>query len=113
MTSFRRRLALQHLESILEAADGVMVARGDLGVEMPPEKVPAIQKHVIRRAGESLATPSRTTATNWGRSCFLLSFGGVRVPVDTFLAGITISMTVLATEGNVVAAAGNIGNRSV
>src|SRR5487761_766414 len=44
--------AIEHLESILETADGVMVARGDLGVEMPPEKVPAIQKHVIRRAGE-------------------------------------------------------------
>jgi pyruvate kinase len=44
--------AIEHLESILEAADGVMVARGDLGVEMPPEKVPAIQKHVIRRANE-------------------------------------------------------------
>jgi pyruvate kinase len=44
--------AIQHLESILEAADGVMVARGDLGVEMPPEKVPAIQKHVIRRASD-------------------------------------------------------------
>ncbi len=44
--------AIEHLESILEVADGVMVARGDLGVEMPPEKVPAIQKHVIRRAAE-------------------------------------------------------------
>ncbi|HEX4019792.1 MAG TPA: pyruvate kinase [Acidobacteriaceae bacterium] len=44
--------AIEHLEAILEVADGVMVARGDLGVEMPPEKVPAIQKHVIRRAAE-------------------------------------------------------------
>ncbi len=42
--------AIEHLESILEEADGVMVARGDLGVEVPPEKVPAIQKHIIRRA---------------------------------------------------------------
>jgi pyruvate kinase len=44
--------AIENLEAILETADGVMVARGDLGVEMPPEKVPAIQKHVIRRAAE-------------------------------------------------------------
>ncbi len=44
--------AIEHLEAILEVADGVMVARGDLGVEMPPEKVPAIQKRVIRRAAE-------------------------------------------------------------
>src|SRR6266567_1585439 len=44
--------ALDQLEAILEISDGVMVARGDLGVEMPPEKVPVIQKHVIRRAME-------------------------------------------------------------
>jgi len=44
--------ALDQLEDILEASDGVMVARGDLGVEVPPEKVPVIQKYVIRRASE-------------------------------------------------------------
>jgi pyruvate kinase len=44
--------AIEHLDSILQAADGIMVARGDLGVEVPPEKVPAIQKHIIRRASE-------------------------------------------------------------
>src|SRR5208282_4581027 len=42
--------AIDHLDEILQASDGVMVARGDLGVEMAPEKVPVIQKHVIRSA---------------------------------------------------------------
>lgn len=43
--------AIENLEAILDASDGVMVARGDLGVEMSPEKVPVIQKRVIREAG--------------------------------------------------------------
>jgi len=44
--------AIEHLDAILTASDAIMVARGDLGVELPPEQVPAIQKHIIRRAAE-------------------------------------------------------------
>ena len=42
--------AWENIESILDVTDGVMVARGDLGVEMALEKVPRIQKSIIRRA---------------------------------------------------------------
>ncbi len=44
--------AIANLDAILKAADGVMVARGDLGVEMPLEQVPLIQKRIIARANE-------------------------------------------------------------
>jgi pyruvate kinase len=44
--------AIENLDAILRAADGVMVARGDLGVEMNPEKVPVVQKTIIARARE-------------------------------------------------------------
>jgi len=40
--------AVEHLERIIELSDALMVARGDLGVEMLPEEVPAIQKHMVR-----------------------------------------------------------------
>lgn len=42
--------AINHLDAILEQVDGVMVARGDLGVELDPEKVPMLQKEIIRKA---------------------------------------------------------------
>jgi pyruvate kinase len=42
--------AWQNLDAILEESDGIMVARGDLGVEMPLEKVPIIQKAIIERS---------------------------------------------------------------
>jgi pyruvate kinase len=44
--------AIENLDAILRVADGVMVARGDLGVEMSPEEVPVVQKQIIRRARE-------------------------------------------------------------
>jgi pyruvate kinase len=44
--------AIENLDGILRVADGVMVARGDLGVEMSPERVPVVQKTIIARARE-------------------------------------------------------------
>ena len=41
--------AIDHLDQIIEVSDGLMVARGDLGVEMSPEKVPLLQKHIIEQ----------------------------------------------------------------
>jgi pyruvate kinase len=42
--------AMNELEAILDVVDGVMVARGDLGVELPPERVPSLQKFIIQSA---------------------------------------------------------------
>lgn len=46
--------AIVNLDEILSVADGVMVARGDLGVEMSPEKVPVVQKQIILKARNAL-----------------------------------------------------------
>jgi pyruvate kinase len=51
--------AVEHAEEIIRAADCVMVARGDLGIEMPIEQVPAVQKKLLEQSGY-LARPSIT-----------------------------------------------------
>jgi pyruvate kinase len=50
MAKIEKPSALSELEEIIEIADGIMVARGDLGVEMPVEKVPGLQKQITRAA---------------------------------------------------------------
>ncbi len=74
VAKIERKIALEHIGELFASADGVMVARGDLGVEMPPERLPLIQKSLIQqalRAGcftitatemlESMITTSRPT----------------------------------------------------
>ena len=50
MSKIEKPQALTRLDEIIALSDGLMVARGDLGVEMPLEKVPGIQKRIVRRS---------------------------------------------------------------
>ena len=50
MAKLEKPSAIEHLDEIVKLSDGVMVARGDLGVEMPQEKVPVVQKRILRSA---------------------------------------------------------------
>lgn len=50
IAKIERAVALKHIDEIIQAADGIMIARGDLGVEVPYEQVPIIQKNLIRHA---------------------------------------------------------------
>lgn len=53
IAKIEKQEAVENFESILSVADGIMVARGDLGVELQPHNVPIIQKRLIRRCNEA------------------------------------------------------------
>src|SRR5262249_15080835 len=48
LSKIEKPAALQQLDEIVRVSDSVMVARGDLGVELPPERVPGVQKRILR-----------------------------------------------------------------
>jgi len=106
IAKIERSNALKHLDDILDAADGIMIARGDLGVEVPIERIAVIQKDLMRQANrrarpvitatqmlESMTEnrrPTRAEATDVanaildGTDCVMLSAESAmgRYPVD-------------------------------
>ena len=66
IAKIERPAALEQLESILGVADGVMIARGDMAVELSPERVPAVQKRIIAHA-TAHGKPVVTAPRCWSR----------------------------------------------
>ena len=62
ITKIENQMAIKNLREIVAASDAVMVARGDLGVELPPEEVPIHQKHIVnvcRKAGKPVVVATQ------------------------------------------------------
>ncbi|MBI1776396.1 MAG: pyruvate kinase [Proteobacteria bacterium] len=62
LVKLEKPAAIEHLDELIERADAVMVARGDLGVELPPEDVPSLQKQIVRacrRAGKPVVVATQ------------------------------------------------------
>ncbi len=62
MVKLEKPAAIDHLDEIIDLADGLMVARGDLGVELPPESVPGLQKEIVflsRAAGKPVVVATQ------------------------------------------------------
>ena len=62
LAKIEKPAAVQRLDEILEVCDAVMVARGDLGVELPPQAVPPLQKHIVasaRRVGKPVVVATQ------------------------------------------------------
>lgn len=86
VSKIERGEALKSLDKILKASDGVMVARGDLGVDIPLEKVPLAQKDIVRKSNQqgkpvivatqmlesmiNMATPTRAEVTDVSNAIF-------------------------------------------
>jgi len=122
IAKIERSRALDHIDEILDAADGVMIARGDLGVEVPIERIAIVQKDIMRRANqrakpvitatqmlESMTAhrlPTRAEATDVanaildGTDCVMLSAESAtgRYPVEAVAMLAKIAATVEPTR---------------
>ncbi|WP_290664827.1 MULTISPECIES: pyruvate kinase [Ignavibacterium] len=62
IAKIEKKEAIEQIDEILKIADGIMIARGDLGVELPPQEVPVLQKSIIRKcnaAGKMVITATQ------------------------------------------------------